>query len=108
MLPPFFFKKEPAVISSETEVKCSKCKVPVEGPADAKDNDVFSCPRCGASDTLKNIIEAAGESAAQQIGDHIFAGLERTARASKNMTVSRSRTPKKQPRFYIDAKLHNL
>ena len=40
-------------------IDCAKCKVPLQGPANAKPDDILTCPRCGASGTVQDALGQA-------------------------------------------------
>ena len=88
----------------EVTIKCGACKVPVEGPAHAKDEDRFACPRCGRSDTLKNILAEVEKSAADQLAGHVDDMFRNAFRGSKHLKVTSSPIPKKARRFIVEMK----
>lgn len=86
----------------EVTIKCGLCKVPLEGTADAKPNDVFACPRCGRSDSVENILAEAEESAADQVAGQLDDMLAKAFRGSKNVKVTKGARPQKLRRFIVE------
>ena len=44
-------------------IACNTCKVPLEGPAEPKPQDVFTCPSCGLSDTHEAVMREISDVA---------------------------------------------
>lgn len=86
-------------MGSDTKpVKCASCRVPAKVAANAKDNDLVVCPKCGRSDTLKNVTA----SLADQAVEHARKRLARGFRDSKNFKVATKPVKKRRHRFYVD------
>jgi len=83
-------------------IKCGRCDIPIQGPADAKDEDRFSCPQCGTSDTLKNIKAEVAQSAEDQMASHFDNAFAKIARASKALTYKSGSRVKQTRRFIVD------
>jgi hypothetical protein len=53
---------------SETRpVLCARCHVRVELPADSNPETKVSCPVCGESDTLENVLRESGQYLAHKL-----------------------------------------
>ncbi len=87
-------------------IKCAKCNVPLQGSADPKSEGVFSCPSCGASDTLENIQREIGEYAAEKTAEFLSGNWRELARNNKFLKVTEHPRPKKLYRFVVDLDLH--
>lgn len=87
-------------------VKCAKCDVHLEG----KDHEptpelVFTCPKCGVSDTHENIINEVVkyiEYTMLRATDDMF---KRALSNVKGISYKSGRSPKKNFRFKIDISL---
>ena len=84
-------------------IECAKCNVPLQGPTpNPKPQDRFVCPRCGAGDTLENIMRETQDYVTDKVGESIGRVLENAARESKALTFKKNRRPKKCHRFIVD------
>jgi hypothetical protein len=57
-------------------VKCALCKVPLEGPDDARPDSLIACPSCGAGDTRENVEREVDEYAASRVSQALDAMVE--------------------------------
>ena len=48
-------------------IECGKCHVPLRGPANPKDNDLLTCPRCGGQVKTKVAVDQAGKQFAASV-----------------------------------------
>ena len=48
-------------MTQNVEVLCAKCHIPLKGPAKPKDDDRFTCPRCGTGDRYEAVVAEVGE-----------------------------------------------
>ncbi|WP_192243825.1 hypothetical protein [Mesorhizobium silamurunense] len=87
------------------KVLCGSCKVGLEGPANAKDHDVVACPRCGRSDTLKNVMREVTKHAEEVTARSIQKSLSSAFSGSKNTKVTHNPIPHRSYRFISDLKL---
>lgn len=82
--------------------KCAKCDVPLQcDVAEPKDDDILSCPDCGASDTLKKVRAEVSDYIQEQAANIITTGLAHTASKSKNITFSKEPRAKRVYRFKV-------
>ncbi|NOT41632.1 MAG: hypothetical protein HOP13_14170 [Alphaproteobacteria bacterium] len=65
-------------MSDTKQIKCARCKVTLEGPTDAKGQDVFACPICGNADNLENI----HRELANYMQEHAATSLQNSMRKS--------------------------
>jgi DNA-binding IscR family transcriptional regulator len=83
-------------------VKCAKCDVPLEGPANPDSQDRLACPNCGIGDTFENVSAEINE----YIGEQLVAALARQTEAafskSKNMKLTQTPSPQKSYRFIVN------
>ena len=87
------------------EALCGKCKVPLEGAAKANDQTVFSCPKCGRSDTRKNVMREVAKHAEELMARHFHERMRGIARGSKLVQFSGKPIPKRSYRFISNLKL---
>ena len=88
------------------QIKCAKCKVPLQGPADAQPQDRFACPSCGEGDSLDNILREVGEVAGDQAADFLERGMRRAARQSGGfIKIKEQPRGKRSHRFIVDLEL---
>lgn len=83
-------------------VKCAPCQVPLQGPADPKSDDVFTCPNCGQSDTFENVLTEVQDYMADKVLEQTTRSLGSAFRGSKYVKVTATRSPKRSFRFMID------
>ena len=57
-------------------VKCAKCKVPLEGPDDARPDSLIACPSCGICDTRENVEREVADYAASRVVQVLDAVVE--------------------------------
>lgn len=86
-------------------VLCGYCRIPVKGPADPDIKDVFSCPDCGNSDTIENVMASAKAFVVELAQRHLQEAARETARGSKFIKFDGKSIPKKEHRFITDHKL---
>ncbi|GLK80131.1 hypothetical protein GCM10008174_18720 [Methylopila turkensis] len=91
--------------ADQKTVLCGKCKIGLEGPTDPKPESVFSCPRCGEGDKLKNIHRIVGEFVKEETARHFQQKLRDVARRSKFLQFKGNTIPKRSHRFVVDLKL---
>lgn len=91
--------------NSTVKILCGSCKVGLEGPANAKDHDVLACPRCGRSDTFKNVMGEVTKHAEEVTARMVQKTLSSTFGGSKNTKFSHNPIPHRSYRFVSDLKL---
>lgn len=84
------------------DIKCAKCNVSINGPADAEPQTLVSCPVCGISDTRENVEREVADYVASKASDALTANLERIARNSKFMTFTSGSPDHRSYRFIVD------
>jgi hypothetical protein len=87
------------------EVKCAKCKVALQGPANPKPQDRMECPRCGVGDRFDRVMAEVGEYVRDQTEDALGRSLETAFRNSKNVKLTKGPRRRKAYRFIGDLKL---
>jgi len=85
-------------------ILCGACRVPIEGPANPKSDDMFTCPECGRSDTLKHVIDSATAYVIELAQLRLQESMRKAARGSKLMKFEGKPIPKKTHRFITDHK----
>jgi len=87
------------------EILCGKCRVAVEGPANPKDQDVFSCPSCGRSETLENVTASVEAFTAELVANRMQKTMRKMVRGSDALKVKLHPVPKGNYPFIVDLKL---
>lgn len=91
--------------TDQVSALCGACKVPLEGPADGNDQSVFSCPRCGRSDTRKNVLREVAKHVEEVTARHFQQSLRSGLRGSKFIELEAKPIPHRSYRFVSDLKL---
>ena len=86
------------------QIKCGKCDLPLQGPADPQPHDTFFCPRCGESGSFENVLAEVGEDVAERAAESIGAAFDNAFRNSKFIKVTTHHNTKKAHRFIVDYK----
>jgi predicted RNA-binding Zn-ribbon protein involved in translation (DUF1610 family) len=90
-------------MSPDTQsILCGACRVPIEGPADGEDKSVFSCPRCGRSDTRENILKEVKAFVTELAQRSLQESLRKAARKNKMLQFTGKPIKKKVYRFVTD------
>ncbi len=93
-------------MSTDTQnILCGSCRVPIEGPADGKDDSVFACPNCGRSDTRENVLKEVESFVTELVQRSLQGTMRKAARGSKMLQFEGKPIPKKVYRFITDHKL---
>lgn len=87
---------------TDQHILCGKCRVAIEGPADANPQTVFSCPSCGESDTFENIEREVASFANQEFAHHADAVLAEAAEGQEFLKVTLDAPPKRSHRFIVE------
>lgn len=87
---------------SGNEALCGLCETALEGPDNANDNDTFSCPKCGNSDTLKNVTRIIHEYALEYAAKSMNSTFRKATRGSKVLTFKSNFRPKGGHRFIVN------
>ncbi|MBE0453640.1 MAG: hypothetical protein IBX58_08170 [Roseovarius sp.] len=85
-------------------ILCGTCRIPVEGPADPDSQDVFSCPRCGNSDTLENVMASAKSFVEELAARSLQESAREAARGSKFIKFEGKSIPHRTYRFITNHK----
>ena len=88
-----------------TSIKCGSCKVPLEGPANPKPQDKFTCPRCKRSDRFDKVMREVSKYVEDQAANHLIGGFEKALRGSKTFQVKKQPRPHRSYRFIVDLNL---
>jgi hypothetical protein len=96
---------ESVSMTATKQVKCARCKVALEGPANPKPQDRFECPRCGVGDTYKRVMADVAAHAKEQMADATTRAFETAFRNSKNVKLTKGPRPHKAHRFIVDLDL---
>lgn len=91
--------------SSSVKILCGSCKVSLEGAANAKDQDVVACPRCGRSDTLKNVMREVTKHMEEVTARHVQKVTSETFGRGKGFKITSQPIPHRSYRFISDLKL---
>ena len=92
-------------MSTDTQsILCGVCRVPIEGPADGNDDNVFACPSCGRSDTHKNVLKEVKAFVTELAERSPQESMRKAARGSKMLQFRGKPIPKKTYRFVTDHK----
>lgn len=83
-------------------VKCANCKVPLEGPDDARPDSFIACPSCGTGDTRENVEREIAEYAASRISQALDAMVEDFASGLGQKSNLEGPRPQRTFRFVID------
>lgn len=86
-------------------ILCGSCRVPVEGPAEPKDQDMISCPSCGRSDNFKNVVTSVTAFVEELAGNALQQTIRQTVGRSKFIKVTTKPIPKGSHPFVADLKL---
>lgn len=86
-------------------ILCGSCRVPIEGPANPKPNDMIACPKCGRSDTHKHVLDSAKAFVTELAQRSLQEPMRKAARGSKFMKFEGKTIPNKTHRFITDHKL---
>lgn len=90
-------------MTESMKFKCAKCDAPLQGNGvEPKPGDIISCPDCGESDTLENVLSEIGEYASDHFAGKLSADLRKIASGSKFLQFSEGNRPKKVYRFVVD------
>jgi len=90
-------------MSTDTQsILCGDCRVPIEGPADGQDDNVFSCPACGRSDTRKNVLEEVKAFVTELAQRSLQESMRETARGSDLIKFEGKPVEKRTYRFITD------
>jgi len=86
-------------------LKCSNCKVAAKTVENPEPNDMVVCPKCGASETHKDLERSISEQAEYAIAKKLEDTFKGMARGNKNMSYKGARLKKPRAKFTIDLKL---
>ena len=87
---------------SAHEVKCAKCKIPLQGPTNPKPQDRFSCPKCGIGDSFDNVMREVGDQAREHVANLTAKMLRDATRGSKHLKFTEKPRAKSARRFIVD------
>jgi hypothetical protein len=87
--------------AQDTEAKCAKCKIPLQGPSDPQPQDRFSCPECGVGDSFENVMREVGD----QVEERLASSLHAATRSNKHVKFTEKPSAKRAYRFIVDLRL---
>ena len=87
------------------KILCGACRIPVEGPANPKNQDVFACPSCGRSDNFENVMASVKACVTELTGHHLQKAIRKTVGRVKFIDVTMKPIPKGNHPFVVDLKL---
>ena len=85
-------------------ILCGKCKVALQGPSDGKDENVFSCPSCGASDTRKDVLRIVAQYVEEVTARALQESMRKATRGSKFLKLTAKPIPKRSYKYVADYK----
>jgi hypothetical protein len=88
-----------------TTILCGSCRVPVEGPAEPKDEDAITCPSSGRSDNFKNVMVSVTACVQELAGKALQKVIRESVARSKFIQVKTKPIPKGNYPFVVDLKL---
>jgi hypothetical protein len=88
-----------------SNIKCGNCEVALEPVAEPNPQDRFICPKCGDSDTRKNILRIAGESVTDQTAHAFDRSMRNATRGNKSLKYKSTLRHKRRHRFIVDLDL---
>jgi hypothetical protein len=83
-------------------ILCGSCRVPVEGPADGKADNVFACPECGRSDTRENVLKEVKAFVTELAQNSLQESMREAARGSNFIKFEGKPVKKRTYRFITD------
>lgn len=83
-------------------ILCGACKVPLQGPSDGDDNNVFSCPSCGASDTRKEVLRIVAKHVEEVSARALQESLRKSFRGNKFVKLDAKTIPKRFHKYVSD------
>jgi predicted RNA-binding Zn-ribbon protein involved in translation (DUF1610 family) len=87
------------------KVLCGSCRIPLEGPAKPKAQDMFSCPKCGRSGTFENVMASAKAFVTELAARSLQESMRKSLGGSKFIKLESKPIPKKTHRFITDHKI---
>lgn len=86
-------------------VLCGACHVEVQGPADPKPQDVFTCPSCGRSDSFESVMASVESFVLEMTDRHLQESMRKAARGSKFLKFTGKPVQKGNHPFITDFKM---
>ncbi len=86
--------------------KCAKCDLPLQGPANPQSHDMLSCPACGESDNLENVMREISDHARETAKNAISAVVDGTFWSKDLINGSMNQSRREVCRFMIDYDRH--
>jgi hypothetical protein len=88
--------------ASTKAILCGSCKVPIEGPANPKPNDVLACPSCGRSDKFNNVQTEVAKFFHEHTARMVQDTMRKATRGNKFLKYKPGFIPKRSYRFILD------
>jgi len=86
-------------------IKCAKCNLALQGPADPEPDDALICPGCGMSDTLENVTREIGEYVTECMAEAIGGTVRDAFRGTEFIEVTTDHRHQTLHRFVVDLDL---
>lgn len=87
-------------MSSDThQILCGRCKVPLQGPTEAEDEDVFSCPSCGESDTRTEVLRVTAQYIQEVTARALQEKLRKSLRGNKFIKATGKAIPRRSHKY---------
>lgn len=83
-------------------VKCGNCKVPMQGPVDANESDIMTCPKCGQQDTLATVRAEVVDYARHRMAEQMNATMKEATRGNKYLSYKPGARSTKRHRYVLD------
>lgn len=86
-------------------VLCGRCKVGVDGPPNPKPQDTITCPKCGRSDSFKNVMASVEKFSTDLLQKKMSEGFKRAFSGSKGVKFTAKPVPSRSYPFITNMKL---
>ena len=86
-------------------ILCGACRIPVEGPANPKAQDMISCPTCGRSDNFENVMRSVEACITELTSHHLQKTIRETVGRHKFIKITTKPVPHGNHPFVVDLKL---
>jgi hypothetical protein len=84
------------------DIKCAKCKVPIQVASDPKPDTIVSCPVCGISDTFENAGREAADYKHEKTMEALNSPIQELAGRAKGFQFTPATGQKRSYRFVVD------
>ena len=84
-----------------TDVLCSTCNVPIQGPSSPEPTDLYSCPKCGVSGTHTEVMISVTGYSTEHVGSQVQSMLGNALKGNKSVTFKPTVTPSRNYPFIV-------